>query len=215
MSDDSDARRIDVTGDPTGEPATAVDGEPEDGAATGESEAGEDDACGGLSVYDEMVRTIEGLQQQLAQRDHKLHEYIEAHKRAVEEMSAARQRMERDREDELDRRRADLAREMLDVADDLDRTVASAATTDNARALREGMVLVHNRMKGKLAGFGVEPLRAVGLPFDPNLHEAVGMVPVADPAQDQVVLAEEQAGYLLHGRLLRAARVVVGTYNGS
>ncbi len=215
MSDGSDARRIEVTdGDAPVEEAEASPGDDEASGEETSAGDGDDSSDGPTSVYDEMMETIRFLREQLAERECRLHGYIDAHKRAVEEMSAARQRMERDREDELDRHRADLARELLDVADDLDRTVAHASTTDNVQALREGVALVHERMRSKLAAFGVEPMVSVGQPFDPNLHEAVGMVPVVEPTQDQVVLAEEQRGYLQHGRLLRAARVVVGTHTG-
>ncbi len=151
------------------------------------------------------------LQQQLKDRDRKLREYIEAHQIAVREMEQARARMERDREVELDRHRAELAGSILEVVDDLDRTLDGAAKTRNLEAVIEGTSMVRSRILGKLDELGTERMTTVGQPFDPNLHEAVALVPVQDPAQDQRILAEELPGYLFRGKLLRAARVVVGT----
>jgi molecular chaperone GrpE len=154
---------------------------------------------------------LANLQEQIRERDHKLREYIEAHQLAVREMDQARARMERDREVELDRHRADLAGSILGVVDDLDRTLDGATRTPNLQAILEGTALVRTQIFHKLEELGVEPLVSLGEIFDPAVHEAVALIPVQDPAQDQQVLAEELPGYLFRGKLLRAARVVVGT----
>ena len=161
------------------------------------------------------IDAIESLREELCQRDRKLREYIEAHQRAVQEMEAARQRMERNREEELDRHRGELARSLLEAVDDLDRTLAGATSTGNLEAVTEGVALVRDQMMSKLGELGVEPMPAIGEPFDPILHEAVGMVPAPDADGDQRVLAEQQAGYLFKGKVLRAAKVIVGTHGDS
>jgi len=154
---------------------------------------------------------LANLNEQIRERDHKLREYIEAHQLAVREMEQARARMERDREVELDRHRAELAGSILQAVDDLDRTLEGAAQTQNLQAVLEGMALIRAQILGKLEELGVEPLVSLGETFDPAVHEAVALVPVHDPAQDQQVLVEELPGYRFRGKLLRAARVVVGT----
>lgn len=167
---------------------------------------------------DELTRLralIDAMADELQERDRKLRQYIEAHQHAVQEMDAARKRMERDREGEVDRDRSTLAASMLEVVDDLDRSLQAGETTGNSAAVLEGVALVRNRVMGKLRELGVEPLTSLGERFDPNLHEAVGMIPVTDAEQDQQVIAEEQPGFLFKGKLLRAARVVVGTHTGS
>lgn len=165
--------------------------------------------------HEQCFAIIDKLREDLAQRDKRLREYIDAHQRAVLEMDAARKRMERDREEELDRHRGEIALTMLEVIDDLDRTLASATTCDDSEALVQGASMVRERMLGKMVELGVEQVETMGSTFDPNLHEAVAMVPVPEAEQDQQILAVEQTGYEFKGKTLRAARVVVGTHSDS
>ena len=55
----------------------------------------------------------------------------------------------------------------------------------------------------------------LGLPFDPNISEAVGTQPVDDPEHDHVVVREVLRGYRLHGRVARASRVFVGEHKAA
>ena len=63
---------------------------------------------------------------------------------------------------------------------------------------------------GKLAKAGVERFDPAGTPFDPNVAEAVGVVPVSDPARHDVVVEVTRPGYSLGERVIRPARVLVG-----
>ncbi len=173
---------------------------------------GEEPTPGEPDHQEDLRREIERLEEELAQRDRRLREYIEAHQHAVAEMDAARQRMQRDREEELDRGRARVAEILLGLADDLERALAGATSTDNLQAVVDGVGMVHEQMRHQMRDLGVERMDTVGQRFDPTLHEAVGMVPVSDPGQDQVIVGEDLAGYLFKGRLLRAARVIVGSH---
>lgn len=164
-----------------------------------------------LEPADERDLVIAALQQELVVRDRRLREYVEAHQHAVAEMDAAKKRMERDREEELDRFRASLAEGMLSIVDDLERALQSAACCQNLDAVLQGVNLVKDQVMSRMDDMGVEPIQAVGERFDPNVHEAVGMVPVTDPELEQQVIGEELKGYSFKGKLLRAARVIVGT----
>jgi len=163
-----------------------------------------------LEPADERDQLIAELQQELAARDARLRQYVDAHQHAVAEMDAAKRRMERDREGELDRFRASLAEGMLAIVDDLERALQSAACCQNLDAVVQGVNLVKEQVMARMDDMGVEPIQAVGERFDPNLHEAIGMVPVTDPKQEQQVIGEELKGYSFKGKLLRAARVIVG-----
>jgi molecular chaperone GrpE len=61
---------------------------------------------------------------------------------------------------------------------------------------------------------GVTRIDQTGVPFDPNVHEAVTTQPAAAPEQDHTVGQVLQAGYKLRDQLLRPARVVVLTWKG-
>jgi molecular chaperone GrpE len=112
----------------------------------------------------------------------------------------------RERSDLLKFGTENILRELLQVSDNLERALIHA---DNSNALVDGLKMVEKQFKDTLYRFGVELIKSIGTRFDPNLHEAVAQQPVEDAAQEGLVLSEHQKGFLLHGRLLRPARVVV------
>jgi molecular chaperone GrpE len=130
-------------------------------------------------------------------------------RQAMDELTAARRRVERDAERSRDQVRAEVIDEMLPVLDDLDRSIAAGATTPDP-ALLEGIKLVRSQFDSRLARLGLERIDCVGQPFDPNLHEAIAVVDVADPAQRGVVVDEVQRGYRMGDKVVRAPRVRVG-----
>jgi molecular chaperone GrpE len=107
---------------------------------------------------------------------------------------------------------ADFARELLAVADNLQRTLAAAERPpfENAAdvALIEGVRATQRVLIQALERFGVRKIEALGQPFDPALHEAV--LEVDDPSYPpSTVVRVVEDGYTIHDRLLRAARVAV------
>jgi molecular chaperone GrpE len=96
-----------------------------------------------------------------------------------------------------------LLEHMLGVADNLERALAHA---DEHDPLYAGVRLSLDDLLGKLAKEGVEPLKAVGKTFDPNVHEAVAV----DGSGGSRVVKVLETGYTLNGELLRPARVIVG-----
>jgi molecular chaperone GrpE len=69
---------------------------------------------------------------------------------------------------------------------------------------------VRDLFRAKLEGFGVTRVPAAGQRFDPSQHEALSLAPVADPAEDGVIVAVVREGYAIGEELLRPASVVVG-----
>ncbi len=102
-----------------------------------------------------------------------------------------------------------LIKALLVVLDDMERALQAArehAQGDNP--LLTGMQLVYDKALQVLGSFGVEPVEAEGKPFDPQVHQAVSLQ-ATDQLPPQTVLAQLQRGYLLKGRVLRPASVVV------
>ena len=102
-----------------------------------------------------------------------------------------------------------LIKALLVVLDDMERALKAArehAEGDNP--LLTGMQLVHDKALQVLGTFGLSPIEAEGQPFNPEYHQAVSMHPT-DKLPPQTVLAQLQKGYLLKGRMLRPASVVV------
>jgi molecular chaperone GrpE len=105
----------------------------------------------------------------------------------------------------------DFARELLAVADNLQRTIAAASCSPETvkdQALIEGVRATERLLEHTFSRFGIQKIDALGKPFDPTLHEA--MMEVDDPSQPPgTVVRVAENGYKIHDRLLRPARVFV------
>jgi len=147
------------------------------------------------------------LRDQLAEKETQLHAYIAAYKEAKKDMEESIARSRRDREKLVDRDRKHLVGELVEVLDNLDRSVA--ALGDHAAA--DGLKMVHRQFLDVLVSFGAERMDALGARFDAKIHEAIGMIPAQPGQEDQQIVHVDRAGYVFKGELLRAARVVVAT----
>ncbi len=146
-----------------------------------------------------------------AEVEAKAREAAEAHDRylrALADFDNFRRRVTREREEGRRQAQEELLREILPVLDNFDRALAVAPAPGADGGFRAGVELIHRDFLKALERIGVRPFGAVGEPFDPQRHEAVGRVERADVA-DQTVVDEMQRGYLFHERVLRPARVVV------
>jgi molecular chaperone GrpE len=131
--------------------------------------------------------------------------------RALADAENIRRRAERTAEEARQYAISDFARELLMVADNLERTIAAAAErteTVEDDALIEGVRATKRLLEQTLSHFGVRKIEALGKRFDPSLHEAV--MEADDPSQPPgTVVRVLEDGYTIHDRLLRPARVVV------
>lgn len=103
-----------------------------------------------------------------------------------------------------------VARELLQVVDNLERAVQHAPTTTDKNLL-QGLQMVLAHFKDTLQKQGVQGVQSLNQNFDPNFHEAIATEPSQHP--DGTITQEHTAGYTLHGRLLRPARVTVSGGN--
>lgn len=131
------------------------------------------------------------------------------HLRLAAEFDNYRRRTAREHGEAGAAARAGLARDLLEVIDDLERVAETPPDGATTEALHEGIGLVARKFAKVLADAGVERLNPDGERFDPNLHDALMMTPTDDPEQDELVSHVVLAGYRLGERLLRPARVTV------
>lgn len=150
---------------------------------------------------------VEQLKAQLEEKDRMLREHIE---RLSNENEAFRKRIEKEQEQLMSLYKGKLIEKLLPVLDNLERALTSARETENFAALLEGIQLVYAQFLAQLKSEGVEPITAFPRPFDPATDEAIGIEEVDDPAKDNLVVHEIEKGYLIEGRLLRPAKVIVG-----
>jgi molecular chaperone GrpE len=118
-----------------------------------------------------------------------------------------KKRSKREHDDAAHRAREQVLRELLPIADNLERALAHSAGGDPGSIL-DGVRLVLRQLGGALEKLEVRPITVVGETFDPNLHEAIQQVESAEHAPGTIT-TELQRGYTLAGRLLRPAMVVV------
>jgi molecular chaperone GrpE len=148
---------------------------------------------------------------------------VEAHKdralRALAEVENVRKRLERERDDARTYSVTRFARDILTVADNLNRALAAvpaearAKSDESVKAILDGVEATSRELSAALARHGVKPIEAEGQRFDPNLHQAIAEVP-APGAQPGTVVNVVQQGYLIGDRLLRPAMVTVAKAGG-
>lgn len=104
---------------------------------------------------------------------------------------------------------ADTIKGMLPVLDDCERAMALLAESSD-EAAKEGTALIYNKLMAYLKTRGLEVIEAKGAKFDTDFHEAVAQFPVPEEEKKGLVFDVVQTGYLLGGKVLRYAKVVVG-----
>jgi molecular chaperone GrpE len=104
--------------------------------------------------------------------------------------------------------REDVLKELLPVFDNLERATSHASQATDVKALTEGISMVARQFLDTLSKLGIERVAALGLPFDPSVHEAVQHLETTEHAPGTVAM-ELQAGYRLGDRVIRPAMVVV------
>ena len=124
---------------------------------------------------------------------------------------AYRGRLKREMEQRLEAETLEIIESFLEVLDNLERAVGAVEDSNMAaEGLCSGVELNVLLFRQKLAALGVEILEPIGQSFDPELAEAVGIVPVEDQTMADKVVTVLQKGYRRGDRLLRPARVQVG-----
>jgi len=127
------------------------------------------------------------------------------------EIENFRKRQKRLTQERIRDDRERLLRAFLSVSDDLERALDTDGNDGvGAARLREGVELTHHGFMQLLEREGVEPIDALGQPFDPALHDGIATVPHAQTGLDPNTIAKVvETGYRIGDRLLRPARVIV------
>lgn len=158
-------------------------------------------------------QTLGGMEadmaKKLAEAEEKAKENWELLVRAQAEMANMQKRAQRDVEHAHKYALEPFIKALIPVVDSLEQGLAMPAeSSEHAKALHQGMELTLKMFLSTLARFNVEIVDPLNEPFDPVHHEAMIMQPSEDHAPG-TVLTVVQKGYLLHGRLIRPARVIV------
>jgi len=129
--------------------------------------------------------------------------------RALAEFQNAQKRAAAERRDAGRRGQAELAKALLPVLDDFDRTLDAAQSTTDVKSITQGVRIVYDHMLKVLGEYGLERMKvSKSDPFDPVRHQAISQH-ATDEVEPDHIFHVAQAGYTMHDLLLRPAAVVV------
>lgn len=153
--------------------------------------------------------SVEELKKQLAKAEKKAADNWDKVLRIQAEMENLKRRTQKDLDNAHKYGLEKFAKELLSVIDSLELGI-QAATSDVPEVvkLREGSELTIKQFEAVFAKFNIQAIDPIGEPFNPEFHQAMTMVPTAD-AEPNTVINVFQKGYVLNGRLIRPAMVVV------
>ncbi len=136
------------------------------------------------------------------------------HLRLSADFDNYRKRAAREREETVCFANENLIGELLPVLDNLERALATAEGCAGGEAIAEGVRLISRQLGEVLGRCGLSSVAAAGAAFDPNLHEAVGMVTSGEHPEGTVV-SEVRKGFSLKGKVIRPAMVLVSRGSSS
>ena len=146
----------------------------------------------------------------LAALQQKYEELNDMHLRLRAEFDNYRKRTMREKADLIKMGGEGALKNLLPVIDDFERALQNIPTTEEVKALREGVELIYTKFINYLGQQGVKAIEAVGKPFDTEEFEAIATIPAPQPDLKGKVIDCVQTGYVLYDKVLRHARVVVG-----
>ena len=194
-------------GDPGEDPGTLEHPEspPEEEGSPGEpleEDPGTPEEPEGPPVEEATEEELAALSAELEVTRRERDEYLDALRRLKAEFENSRKRQERERSRLLETASEKLVVELLPVLDNLDRALEAEGN------IREGVRATREQLADALGKEGLLPVASDGQPFDPNVHEAVMGQP-SEEHEEGTILQTFQRGYLLNGKPIRAAKVVV------
>lgn len=141
--------------------------------------------------------------------DEQVAEWRDKYMRLQAEFDNYRKRTFKEKMDLIENGGSDVLKSMVDVHDDFQRAVDAIGKSDDIEALRGGITLVANKFTEILKQKGVVEIDVKGKDFDPDFSEAIANFAAGEDNKGKVVDVV-QAGYMLHDKVLRFAKVVVG-----
>lgn len=152
--------------------------------------------------------SLEDLEQKLAAAESEAKESYDRLLRASAELENYKKRKQKEIADFRKFANESLLKELLNIADNLERAIDMPKNEGGETQIAEGVDLTLKELIKVFQKFGVQPIVSLGEPFDPAFHQAMMQQEVKDQP-DNIVIQEMQKGYVIHDRLLRPAMVVV------
>jgi len=142
--------------------------------------------------------------------ENKYNEINDKYLRLFSEFDNFRKRSIKERLDLTKTASAEMTEAVLPVLDDLERANKSYNENPDLDVLGEGITLIYTKLTTILKHKGLEEIHTIGQEFNTDFHEAITHIPAPTPEEKGKVLDEVQKGYMLNGKIIRFAKVVVG-----
>ncbi|HVZ95978.1 MAG TPA: nucleotide exchange factor GrpE [Chitinophagaceae bacterium] len=165
------------------------------------------------NIINEQVATDEAKQaapEETEKLKAELEEQKDKYIRLVAEFENYKRRTSKERIDLIQTAGKEVIVSLLEVLDDCDRAEKQIMESNDVNQIREGVLLVFNKLRKTLQMKGLKAMESINTEFDVEKHEAITEVPVTDEKRKGRVVDEIQKGYYLNDKLIRFARVVVG-----
>lgn len=180
--------------------------QPERKNAAGKKETSK---CGRKEEKKQPEAGTAGLEKEVAALQAQLQQEKESYLRLMAEFENFRRRTAAERLELVGSAAAETLKGLLPVLDDCERAIQLLAASSD-EAAKEGTALIYNKLLSYLRTRGLEKIEAKGTRFDTDFHEAVAQLPVTEAERKGKVYDVVETGYLLNGKVLRFAKVVVG-----
>jgi len=129
--------------------------------------------------------------------------------RAQADFDNAQKRISRDQEEFLRFANSAILTELISINDDLNKAINTAEEKHKLEDFLKGVELISTNLNKLLEKHGLEKIKTINEKFDPNKHEALMKQPSEQP--ENTVIEEIQPGYLLHGKVLKTAKVIISS----
>ncbi len=147
---------------------------------------------------------------EIAELKAKIAELNDKYTRLYSEFDNFRKRTAKEKKEIMDAGGEDVFKSMLPVIDDFERAIKSNAEATDLKAINDGINLIYNKFKSTLNQKGLTEMKSVGEVFNPDLQEAITNVPAPSEDLKGKVVDELEKGYMLNGKIIRFAKVVIG-----
>lgn len=147
---------------------------------------------------------------ELEKKEQEVNEIRDKYLRLQAEFDNYRKRTARERIELMQTASKEVIISLLDVLDDSDRASKQLENATDFEAVKDGILLVFNKLKATLQAKGLKPMESIHTSFDPDLQEAITEIPAPTPDLVGKVVDVLQPGYYLSDKLIRHAKVIVG-----
>jgi len=148
------------------------------------------------------------LKEAILGKDSEIKDLKDKYLRALAELDNYRKRMEREFDDFKKYAKVDFLTKIIPILDNFERALSGAELNGNFESFHKGMEIIERQLKETLKSIGLTEFSGLGEPFDPGLHEAVGVVNTNDKPEN-IVIEEINKGYKVGDRVIKPAKVLV------